>query len=109
MKDYLLQHWRGEQPLSVAILVNGVVGYLAAVVALLVLGQAIPAGGGVMAAIALLVAWAIWAGVGIVRSALRNYLIGGQPPWRRFIGLGAIALVAVAAAVIVRDLSALFL
>lgn len=109
MQRHLLRHWRGEESLLVATLVNGVVGYVAAVAAVLVLGQALPGGLGAVIGIAGFVAWAIWAGVGIVRGAFRHYVAPGQPLWRRLVGLATVALVASAGALMLRDLTRLFL
>jgi hypothetical protein len=93
MKRYLLAHWRGEQSMLIALLINGVLGYFVVVAVMFGISELVPAG--MILGFALSAVWMIWASVGIIRCALKRYIPASQPPWRRLIGLLVTGLVAV--------------
>jgi len=108
MKNYIIQHWRGQQSLLRSCLLNGVVGYLVlsiilSVVVVVVTGD--PTGmltghatpnitntAGQLYILPFLIPFEIWALVGIWRCGLRNLLDRSAKLKQRFGGMLALGL-----------------
>ena len=106
--QYLRAHWLGDLSLPISIFVNGLALYLALIFLLVPLGQVLNSSVFAYAGIAVFLIWIIWASVGIVRSAIRNYRLSEASLLRRTAAVGAITLVLIVWAVALRDLVFLF-
>ncbi|HZP99228.1 MAG TPA: hypothetical protein VFB13_06805 [Reyranella sp.] len=68
---YLIAHWRGALSLRRSFLLNGLLAYVVLVFGLLALQQVFTTIYLFYASFVIIIAWQIWATVGILRSALR--------------------------------------
>ena len=103
VSQYLRAHWLGELSLSISIFVNGLALYLALIFLFVPLGQVLNSPVFVYAGLAVFLIWTIWASVGIVRSAIRNYRLPEASLLRRTAAVGAIILVLTIWAVTLSD------
>ena len=108
MNRYLFAHWRGDQPMLVATLINGVLGYFVVVAVMFGFSRLTPGTTGLAVSVVLSVVWAIWASVGIVRCALKRYIPAQQPAWRRLVGFVIVVLVVVVDVLLARDVWFIF-
>jgi hypothetical protein len=93
--NYFVAHWQGRHGLLRSTLLNGVLSYVILIVILVTVGQAWRgpnnAPVAVVIGVGVLLLWAVWAFVGIVRSASKAL---GQEPVLLRIG-GAVVLIGV--------------
>ena len=106
--QYLRAHWLGDLSLAISTFINGLALYLALIFLLVPLGVLLNSPVFTYAGIAVFLIWFIWASVGIVRSAIRNFRLSEASLLRRTAAVGAITLVLIVWAVALRDLVFLF-
>jgi hypothetical protein len=104
MTKYIVTHWRGQQSLLKATLINGVGGYLVLVCLLVLLGQFIVSRWFVYAGLVVFLAWWIWASVGICRGATKAVFGGETTTWLKSSAVVALLGVLGATYFLVRDL-----
>ncbi len=103
--QYLRAHWLGELSLPISFLVNGLALYLALVFLLIGFGtQVFTSKLFLYVGLAVFLIWTIWASVGIVRSAIRDYRLPEASLLRRTTAVGAVTLVLLFWAFGLRDL-----
>ena len=101
MIAYLIEHWRGQQPIARALFVNGFLGYLA-LVGIVAVGSALMPPGwrtswpAFRSVLVFFVIWLVWAAIGILRSALRTLREPNPLSARMIADLALFTLVAVA-------------
>ena len=101
---YFRAHWLGELSLSISVFVNGLAFYLALIFMLVPLGQALNSSVFNYAGVAIFLIWTVWASVGIVRSAIRNYKLPETSLLRRIAAVGAVTRVLIVWAVTLSEL-----
>ena len=106
--QYLRAHWQGDLSLAISTCINGLALYLALIFLLVPLGALLNSPVFTYAGIAVFLIWIIWASVGIVRSAIRNFRLSEASLLRRTAAVGAITLVLIVWAVALHDLVFLF-
>lgn len=101
--QYVVGHWRGKLSLTKSVLLNGLLVYAVLVVALVALGQILTSQIFVFFGLAVFLAWAIWASVGIVRCSIRLSFSDNSAVSTRVFGVAAIIGVAIAVMYTIMD------
>lgn len=100
---YLISHWRGEHGLIWGVLVNGLMGYLLVLAIFVVLDWLFSSNLPILSGVIWLLVFLIWAGVGLMRSAIASLRDKAGAKHHKLIAVGIIFLVGVAFLATTRD------